>query len=74
MTLRREFRPCFSQGRGRIMLSSISKSLRGMAIGVAAVLVCYAPASAVPANVTYAMTMSFVSPAAGVPVVYGPGR
>lgn len=55
------------------MLSSISKSLRGMAIGVAAVLVTSAPASAVIIGVTYNMTYSFVSPAAGVPVIYGPG-
>lgn len=55
------------------MLSSISKSLRGMAIGVAAVLVTSAPAGAVIIGVTYNMTYSFVSPAAGVPVIYGPG-
>jgi PEP-CTERM motif len=55
------------------MLSSFSKSLRGMAIGVAAVLVTSAPAGAVIIGVTYNMTYSFVSPAAGVPVIYGPG-
>ena len=55
------------------MLSSISKSLRSTVIGVAALLVTAAPASAAIIGVTYNMTYSFVAPAAGVPTIYGPG-
>jgi hypothetical protein len=55
------------------MLHSISKTLAGTAIGLVALLVGSAPAHAVPVNVTYNMNYSYVSPAAGVPVLYGPG-
>jgi PEP-CTERM motif len=65
--------PAFFPGKGRIMLSSISKSLRSTVIGVAALLVTTAPASAAIIGVTYNMNYSFLAPAAGVPTLYGPG-
>jgi hypothetical protein len=55
------------------MLSSILKSLRGVAIGAAAVLVPFASATAVPVNVTYAMSYTITSPQTGGAVLYGPG-
>ena len=56
------------------MLSSISKPVAaGAAIGVLAVLVAFAPARALPVDVTYNMNYAFFSPAAGKVVLQGPG-
>ena len=56
------------------MLSSISKPLAAVAIGVVAVFVGFSPARAVPVNVTYAISWAFFAPAAGAQtVLQGPG-
>jgi len=54
------------------MLSSVSKALAA-SIGAAAVLVPFAPARAVPVNVTYSMTYNYFAPAVNTNVLYGTG-